>query len=139
MRFPVQADVTPAVQIDGYAPLPQRPERLRPPRAPRLAVTARRLAEDALEILDARPFATLELGHALVPAERREVHRRAGLRRVPVGVEANLVFLECVDDVLPAAAFERAGLFADDLESGADALAAEPVGNVHRRVVAGGE
>src|SRR5262249_31118016 len=114
----------------GHVPLPQRPEGLRPPRTAGLSVATRRLTEDPLQVFDARPFAPLELGDALVPAERREVHGRTGLRRVPIRVKSDVVLLERFDDVLPAATLEGARLFADDLKGGADAFAGEEIRDV---------
>src|SRR5207302_1336785 len=102
-----------------------------------LAVTARGDAEDPLHVLAPGAFAAVELGDAVVPAEVREVHRRAGLDAVPVGVVADLVPLERADDVPAAAAFKGTGLLADDLERGPDLEAGEQVGHAERGVVAG--
>jgi bifunctional DNA-binding transcriptional regulator/antitoxin component of YhaV-PrlF toxin-antitoxin module len=60
------------------------------------------------------PFAPLELGHALVPAERRAVLRGRRVDAVEVGVVADLVLLERVDDVRAAAALEGPRLLVHD-------------------------
>ena len=56
-----------------------------------------------------------------------------------IGVIADLVFLQCSDRVFAFALLQGAGLFADDLERGLDAFAAEKVGDVQGRIVAGGQ
>src|SRR5439155_22851313 len=105
------------------------------PRAARLAVTAGGDAEDALDVVVTGSFAAVELGHAFVPAQVGEVHGRAGLHAVIIGVVADLVFLQGGDDVGPVAPLQRARLFADDLEGGAHAFAGQEVGDVQRGVV----
>ena len=50
-----------------------------------------------------------------------------------------VLWFDTEDYLLPAAAFQGPRLFADDFEGGANAFAAEPVRDVQRRVVAGGE
>src|SRR5262249_31969812 len=68
-RLVVQVHVAAGVEVDRHAPFPHRPKRLRPPRAAGLAVTAGSDPEDTLHVGAPRPLATVELGHALVPAE----------------------------------------------------------------------
>ena len=96
----VEADMFAGVEVDAHAPLLHGAVALRPPRAARLAVAGGGLAEDALHVVAALALAAVELGHALVPAERRQVHRRAGLDAVPIGVKPDLMSLQGGDDVV---------------------------------------
>ena len=87
----------------------------------------------------ASAFTAVELRHAFIPAQTREIHRRRRLGAVIVGVIADLVFLQGGDHVGSLALFQRARLLADDLEGGANALAGEEVGHLESGVVAGGQ
>ncbi len=123
VRLPVQVHVAAVVEIDLHAPLTHGPKRLRSPGAAGLAVAGRRRAKDALHIRAARPFTPVELGDAVIPAQVRQIHGRAGLNAMEVGVVADLVLLQGRDDVGAFALFQGAGLLADDLEGRPDVFA----------------
>src|SRR6185312_10447779 len=71
VRFVVELYVAAGVEIGGHAPAPHGAERLRRPGTARLAVATRLLPENPFDVAQALPLAALELGHAIVPAERR--------------------------------------------------------------------
>src|ERR1700682_4694244 len=104
------------VQVDFHAPLPHGAIGLRPPGASRLPIATRGDAEDAFDILKARLFPAVELGHSFVPTEPVKILGRAWLDAVKVGMVTDFMILESLDDVVALSAFQSAGLFADDLE-----------------------
>ncbi len=129
--------MTAGVEIDLHAPLAHGTITLRTPRTAGLSVARRRLAENALDIGPPRPLAPIELAHAFVPAELRQIQGGTGLDAVPIGVITDLMFLQCRDRVRSLAPLQRSRFLANHLESRAHSFAAEEVRHMQRRVVTG--
>ena len=126
------------IEVDGDAEAAQGGIALRSPGAAGLAVADGLGSEDALDVGNAGAFAALELLRAFEKAQGQEVFGWSGMSAVEVGVEADGVFGEGIDDVLAAAAFEDAGFFADHLEGGVDTEGGEVGGDAQGGVVGGG-
>src|SRR5205085_7112900 len=112
----LQADMAAGVEIDPHPPFAHGAVGLRSPGTPRLAVTTRRCAEDAFDVVKALALTAIKLGDPLIPAKVREIKRRRRLHAVIVGMVADLVRLERLDHVMAAALLKGACLLADNLE-----------------------
>ena len=124
------------IQVDLHAPLPHGAVDLRSPRASRLAVTRRSDSENPLDVVVPWLLAPIEFRHAFIPTQVGQIHGRAGLNAVPVRVIADLVLLEGIDDILPAAPLQSARLFPHDFEGGPDVFLCQKLGHSQGSIIA---
>src|SRR5258708_34786694 len=98
-RLVLKINVQASIQINLHVPVFQGAESLGGPGTARLPVASRHGSKNSLDIIEPRPFAPIKFKDSLIPIQLPQIHGRGRLSAVEVGMVANFMELQSVDDV----------------------------------------